>query len=110
MGNGFARLCVFDNILGSSVGDRFSLLQLAPGRGRQGLEMDLEEIDKSGKTHTTHVDMSTKIEQAVAAEISFRIDFRRFRLVRGRWLFYVIVFAALALGCALSIFQFLHTG
>jgi hypothetical protein len=69
--------------------------------------LDLETISKEN-THILHIDISTKIERAVAGERPSLEKERRKRLRRlifGRWAFYIIVFLALVGGFGFSITQ-----
>jgi hypothetical protein len=67
--------------------------------------LDLEE---NSKTQTTikHIDVSTKIELAVAGELGVSDDrCRDLRLSLGRWVFYSVVLFALLCGFALSAYE-----
>lgn len=69
--------------------------------------IDLETLSKTA-SHVTSIDISTKIEAAVAGEYqrgNAMPSKRRRHLVFGRWAFYLIVFAALLAGFVLSIYK-----
>ena len=69
--------------------------------------VDLEEISNTA-THVSYIDISTKIERAVAGERQRHHAAPRQRyqqLVFGRWAFYLIVFGALLFGLAVSLYQ-----
>jgi hypothetical protein len=69
--------------------------------------LDIEKLSET-KTHVRQIDMSTKIERAVAGQLSVCGDGLRVeQLSRGRWFFYVIVFVALCCGLSLSLYEWL---
>lgn len=70
--------------------------------------IDLENLSKT-ETHITHIDISTRIEQAVAGELRIpktkaERD-RQDRLRRGPRTFYMLVFAALLMGLIVSLYE-----
>ena len=64
--------------------------------------LNVEEESK-GKLYLQSIDMSTKIEAAVAGRLKKRPE--EWRLGRGRWVFYVLVAGALLGGFGFSLYQ-----
>ena len=54
-----------------------------------------------------HIEMSTKIEASVAGTLS---KTRTWPLIRGRWIFYSLVFLALVGGLGYSVYQCIQVG
>ncbi len=65
----------------------------------------LEAASKE-KLRVRHIEMSTKIRDAVAGELPSKA--KEWKLVRGRWMFYTLVFFALVGGLIYSLFQYTH--
>jgi len=61
----------------------------------------LEKLSET-KSRVRHIDLSTKIEQAVEGKLSRQGIHRGLALGFGRWAFYIIVFIALLGGVAIS--------
>jgi hypothetical protein len=68
--------------------------------------VDIEEASKN-KLRIQHIDLSTKIESAVAGEIHLKDRKRARKLNCGRWLFYIFVFTALFGGFLFSLYQYM---
>lgn len=62
------------------------------------------EAESKDKLRIHYIEMSTKIRDAVAGHLPE--EAKAWKLVRGRWLFYTLVFAALVGGLAYSIIQY----
>jgi hypothetical protein len=64
----------------------------------------LEEMSKT-KTTAPSINLSTLVEQSVASSVHFNLSFQqKFKLVWGRWAFYVIVLIALLAGAYFALF------
>lgn len=70
--------------------------------------LELEKASKNGKSFT-EINLSTRVEDAVAKRLNFNLSCRDERnIIWGRWAFYIIVFVALFAGIVFCIYMHFH--